>query len=148
MRHTTASIGKVSIGALSLFAAWLLGSFLASRIYPGSDLVNRMENFAAKIGGSIGILIASLFVRRYLLRSFRLAVACLAMTEVLALLIIMFVIGLTGFGLEDVGFSIGWLYAITWNIVVACLVGVSIGHLWERRTANKALHATAAAPGS
>jgi hypothetical protein len=107
-----------------------------------------MENFAAKVGGSIGILIASLLVRRYLLRSFRLAVACLATTEVLALLIIMFVIGLTGFGLEDVGFSIGWLYAITWNIVVACLVGVFIGHLWERRTANKALHATAAAPGS
>jgi hypothetical protein len=93
MRHTTTNVAKVFIGALLLFAAWLLGCFLASRIYPGSYLVNRMENIAAKTGGSIGILIASLFVRRYLLRSFRLAVACLATTEVLALLIIMFVIG-------------------------------------------------------
>jgi hypothetical protein len=132
MRHTTANIGKVFIGVLLMFAAWLLGSFLASRIYLGSDLVNRMENFAAKVGGSIGILIASLLVRRYLLRSFRLAVACLATTEVLALLIIMFVIGLTGFGLEDVGFSVGWLYAITWNIVAAFFIGVAIGQLWDR----------------
>jgi hypothetical protein len=143
MRHTTTNnFWKVIIGALLLLAAWLVGSFLATRIYPGSDLVTRMENFSAKVGGSIGVLIASLFVRRFLLHSFRLAVACLATLEVLAFLIILTVIGATGLGLEDFGYSMGWLYAITWNVVVACLVGFLIGQLWERCKANKPEHRT------
>lgn len=148
MPRATPNAGRVVLGVLSLFAAWALGGFLGSIIYPASVLVGGRESLAAKVGCSVAILVASLIVRRYLLRSFWLAVLCLATVEVLVLLIIMFVSGLTTLTLADVRFNAGWLYGLTWNVVVAFLFGTAIGYLWDRKAANKALHATAAAPGS
>lgn len=128
-----------------MFVAYLAGALLFSYLFPDSARANRMEMVADKVGASAGILITSLFLRRYLLRSIMLALLCLAVTEVIVLVIILQFTGLTT--LCDIGFNVRWLYSLTWNVVVAFLFGTVIGHVWDR-AANKALQAPAAAPSS
>ncbi len=104
----------------------------AAIYFPISTPHNKMEMLADKVGALCGILIATLFLRRCLLRSFRLALICLAATEVVVLVIILHFTGLTTLTLFDIGFNVGWLYSLTWNVVVAYILGAVFGHLWQR----------------
>ena len=61
------------------------------------------------------------------------------------LLIILGFSGLTSFSMADIRFNGWWLYALTWNVVVAFVLGVAAGHWWDKRAA-KALQPTATAP--
>lgn len=136
MKKGVTMFGGVLAGIVVLFVAWLLGGYVGANLFPQSDLINKMETLPTKVGSSLGVLVASLFLRRYFLRSFRFALACLAATEVVAFLIITQVTGLSPFTLSNLRFNGGWLYALTWNVVVVFLLGAAIGHLWDRRTAK------------
>ena len=131
-----------------LFAAWVVGGFLGSMVFPDSVLVGGRETLAGKVGCSVAILATALIIRRYILRSFGLALACLAATEVIVLFVVMSVSGLTTLTMTDIRFNGWWVYALTWNVVAAFLVGIAAGHFWDRRAANQTVQATAAAPGS
>jgi len=148
MPRTTANIGRVCLGVLLLFAAWVFGGFLGSMVFPDSVLVGGRETLAGKVGCSVAILAIALIIRRYILRSFGLALVCLAATEIIALFIVMSFSGLTTLTLTDVRFNGWWVYALTWNVVTAFLIGTTAGHFWDRRAANQTLQATAAAPRS
>lgn len=138
---------RVLAGVIVLFIAYVASALLCSYLFPDSARANKMEMVADKVGASVGILIASVFLRRYLLRSFRLALLCLAVTEIAVLVIILQFTGLTTPTLSDISFNVEWLYSLTWNVVVTFLLGAGVGHIWDQ-AANKALQATAAAPGS
>lgn len=120
-----------------LVAAWLLGGYVGSWILPQSELINKMETLSGKVGSSLGVVTASLLLRRYLLRSVWLDLVCLAATEAVVFIIIVTVTGLLPFTLFNLRFNVGWLYALTWNVVVAFLFGVVLGHLWDRWAVNK-----------
>ena len=113
MSFTPANVGRILIGVVLLFAAFALGGYLGGSLYPDSLLVSKMEMLADKVGSSIGIVVVALLIRRYLLHSFSLALACLVMTEIIALLVILQFTGLTQLTLSDVRFNLGWLYAMT-----------------------------------
>lgn len=117
-------------------------SFYSSPMSPGhrcavgfspTDRANRMEMLTDKIGASIGIVIAALLLRRYLLRSFGMALACLVATEVAALLIILCFTGLP-VDRVDLHNDGQWLYTMTWNVVISYLIGAVLGHWWDKRT--------------
>ena len=137
MSHITANIGRIALGVLSLFGAWAIGGYLGSVICPNSVLVGGRETLAAKVGCSVAILIASLIIRRYLLRFLGLALLCLATTEVIVLAIIICVTGLTSWTWSDVRFNIWWLFALTWNVVLAFLVGAVVGRFWDDWAYNR-----------
>jgi uncharacterized membrane protein len=136
MSFTPANVGRILIGVVLLFAAFALGGCLGGSLFPDSLRVSRMEMLADKVGSSIGIVVVALLIRRYLLHSFSLALACLVVTEILALLVILQFTGLTHLTASDVRFNCGWLSAMTWNVVLAFLLGAGIGHVWDRRAAN------------
>jgi hypothetical protein len=92
-----------------------------------------METLAGKVGSSIGVVVGSVLLRRFLLRSFGLALLCLVATEVVAFAIILQFTGLLSLRLSDLSFNVGWLYSLTWNVVFAFLLGVGIGHIWGQR---------------
>ena len=131
MANIAANVGRVLLGILSLFVAWGIGGYLGSVICPNSVLVGSRETLATKVGCSVAILAASLILRRYLLRSFGQALVCFATTEVIAFVIIVCFSGLTRLTLADVRFNIWWLYALTWNVVLAFLVGAVVGRFWD-----------------
>ena len=95
MPRATANIGRVCLGVLLVFAAWVVGGFLGSMVLPDSVLVGRRETLAGKVGCSVTILATALIIRRYILRSFGLALVCLAVTEIIALFVVMSFSGLT-----------------------------------------------------
>ena len=148
MSSTAANVGRVLVGVVLLFAVWALGGYLGGSLFPESHLVSKMETLTSKIGSSIGIVLGALLIRRFLLRSIGLALICLTATEVVVFFIILHFTGLLSFALSDLSFNVGWLYSITWNVVVAFLFGMIVGHYWYRRVANKSFRPTAAAPGS
>jgi uncharacterized membrane protein len=148
MSLTPANVGRILTGVVLLFAAFALGGYLGGALFPESARVSKMEMLADKVGSSIGIMVASLLLARFLFRSIGVALICLAATEAVVFVIILQITGLSSFTLSDVRFNVGWLYSLTWNVVVAFVFGSLLGHLWYRRAANKALQATAAAPGS
>jgi hypothetical protein len=117
-------------------------------VFPDSVLVGGRETLAGKVGCSVTILATAFIIRRYILRSFGLALVCLAATEVIVLFVVMSFSGLTTLTLADMRFNGWWVYALTWNVVAAFLVGITAGHFWDRRAANQTVQATAAAPGS
>ena len=123
-------------GALSLFGAWFLGGYVGAAIPSKSPLVGYSEPLAGKIACSVAILLAAVVLRRYLLRSFGLAVLCLLATEVVVFLIITAFSGLTT--LTDIGFNAETLYQLTWNVVIAFLIGAAAGQSWDNRAATKA----------
>lgn len=125
-----------------MFAAFAIGGYLGDVICPQSAVVGGRESVAAKTGGSVAILIASVLVGRFILRSFSLALLCLAGTELIALLIIMGFSGLSMLTIADIGFNVWWLYAVTWNVALAFLLGAGFGVFWSRRSANKHLQPT------
>jgi hypothetical protein len=131
MSNIPANIVRISLGVLSLFVAWAIGGYLGSVISPNSVLVGGRETLAAKVGCSVAILIASIIIRRYLLRSFGPALLCLATTEVIVFVIIICFTGLTRLTLADVYFNVWWLFALTWNFVLAFLVGAVVGWFWD-----------------
>ena len=131
MPHPVANVGRVLLGILVLFAAWVVGQYLGDIIYPGSILLWGMEALAAKVGSSVAILAASLILRRYLLHSFGLALVCLATTEFIVLFIIHCFTGFGTFPWIDLPFSGSWLYRLTWNVVLAFLIGTVVGQLWN-----------------
>jgi hypothetical protein len=131
MQHTSVKIGRVVLGVLCLFVAWFLGGYVGNAICPNSAVVGGMEAIAAKAGSSVAIFVAALIIRRHLLRSFGLALACLVATEVTVLLIVICFSGLTTLTMTDVRFNAWWLYALTWNVVIAFLIGTVAGQFWD-----------------
>lgn len=87
-------------------------------------------------------MVAAFFLGRFLFRSFGVALACLAATEIVALIIILQITGPSLSTLSDVTFNAGWLYSMTWNVIVAFVLGAALGHLWYRWSANKHLQPT------
>jgi len=143
MPPAAAKAGRVLLGVLSLFAAWALGGYVGEVICPQSAIVGGRESLAAKTGSSVAIAIASFVLGRYSLRSVRLALLCLGSTELLVMLIVMGFSGLGMLTMADIQFNIWWLYAVTWNVVLAFFLGAGLGVLWFRRAANKVPEATA-----
>mgnify|MGYP000993234737 CR=1 FL=1 len=131
MSHVFGIAGRVCLGVLSLFLAFFIGGYVGITIAPGSPLVGWREPLSGKIGCSVAILLAAVVLRRYLLRSFGLAVLCLFATEVAVFIIIMSISGLTKPTLTDIGFNAGILYQITWNVVIAFLIGTVAGQFWD-----------------
>ena len=145
MSRLEANAIRISVGVVALFVAFIAGSYLGGTLFPESSRVSKMEMFADKVGASIAIVVASLLLGRFLFRSIGVALLCLAATELVALIIILQITGLSLSTLSDITFNVGWLYSMTWNVIVAFVVGSVPGHLWYRRAANKVLQATAAA---
>ena len=143
MPHPAAKVGRIVLGVLSLFVAFALGGYLGELICPNSLVVGGRESLAAKAGASIAILCASVLTGRYVLRSFGLALLCLGSTELIALLIITGFSGLGMLTIADIRFNAWWLYAVTWNVVLAFSLGAGLGVLWSRRAANNVPEATA-----
>jgi hypothetical protein len=123
MSLTPANVGRILAGVVLLFGAWGLGGYVGETICPGTILVGGRESLAGKIGCSVGVLAAAVIARRYLLRSFGLALTCLGVTETVVLLIILGFSGLTSFSMADIRFNGWWLYALTWNVVVVFVLG-------------------------
>ena len=116
------------IGAIAiLILAWIVGGIIGNAILPSSPLINKMETGAGKLGASIAILISSFFLIQKLLKDIWQAIACIIGAEIFVLLIVFFITGLWSFTWFDICFNIGWLYTMTWNVVVAYILGVSIG---------------------
>ncbi len=136
MPHAVSITARTLVGVVSLFAAFALGGYLGDLAFPQSAVVGGRESLAGKTGGSVAILIASLLLGRYVLRSVGSALLCLAATEIIALLIIVGFSGLTTLTMADISFNAWWLYAVTWNVVLAFLLGAGFGLLWSRRAAN------------
>lgn len=137
MSHAFGTAGRVCLGALSLFAAWFVGGYVGDAIRPESPLVGFREPLSGKIACSVAILLAAMVLRRYLLRSFGLAVLCLLATEVAVFIIIMCFSGLLRPSLTDIGFNAGTLYQLTWNVVIAFLIGVAAGQFWDNWATTK-----------
>lgn len=138
MSHICSTAGRVCLGALSLFGAWFLGGYVGDAIRPESPLVGFREPLSGKIACSVAILLAAVVLRRYLLRSFGQAVLCLLATEVAVFIIIMCFSGLLRPNLTDIGFNAETLYQLTWNVVIAFLIGAVAGQFWADWTAPKA----------
>lgn len=138
MRRFMANGGRVLAGVVVLFAAYVAGALLCGYLFPSAARANKMEMVTDKIGASVGIFIAGVLLRRYFLRSFGLVLVCLAATEIVALVIIVMVTGLVSLTLFDITFNLQWLYAMTWNVVIAYLLGATVGHVWDKR-ADKTL---------
>lgn len=138
MSHIFGTAGRVCLGALSLFVAWFLGGYVGDVIRPGSPLVGFREPLAGKIACSLAILLAAVVLRRYLLRSFGLAVLCLLATEVAVFIIITCFSGVMRPNLTDIGFNAETLYQLTWNVVIAFLIGAAAGQFWDNWAATKA----------
>lgn len=136
MSLTPANVGRILSGVVLLFLAWCLGGYVGETICPGTTLVGGRESLAGKVGCSVAILAAAVIARRYLLRSLGLSLTCLGITELVVLLIILGFSGLTSFSVADISFNGWWLYALTWNVVVAFILGAAVGHLWDKRSAT------------
>ncbi len=134
MKRTLANAGRVAAGVVILFIAYVTGASLCSWLFPNGPRANRMEMLTDKTGESMVIVIAALFLRRYLLRSFGMALVCLVATELVALAIILCFTGLPVDGM-DLHNTARWLYLMTWNVVASYLFGIAIGHWWDTRTA-------------
>ncbi len=121
-----------------LFAAWWLAGLVADGLFPQAVVGRQVESLSADVGSTVGVLLASILLRRYVVRSFWLAVACITTTEVAVLLIISKVAGLPSFSyldmfVSDMAFNLGWLFDVTWNVIAAFAIGSLIGHFWDRR---------------
>ena len=132
----------VPIGVIALVAAYLLGGYIGGSVLPESFGLNKMETVATKVGSSVAIMIVSFALARFVFRSLEVACVCFAVTEAVVLLIILQITGLSISNASDLAFNLGWLYSITWNVFVAFLTGIALGHLWYRSAANKSLHST------
>lgn len=137
MSNIAANMGRILLGILSLFLAWGIGGYIGSVICPNSVLVDGRETIAAKVGCAVAILAVSLVLCRYLLRSFVQALVCLVATEMIVLVIIVCVSGLTRLTLADVRFNLWWLGALTWNVVLAFLAGAVVGRSWDLWECNR-----------
>lgn len=138
-------IGRVFAGAIALFIAWLAGVYAGGSLFPDSQLINKMETLPTKTGGSLGILVASIFLSRFLFRRYRIAVISLGVTEAIVLLIIVCVTQLWSLALDDLFFNFGWLFELTWNVVLAFLLGSTAGHFWNKASPAKSPKAANAA---
>lgn len=122
---------RVSLGVLLILVVWALGGYLGGLLWPQDASLNKIETLSSKVGSSVAIILASCILRRFIYGSFGWALTCLAATEFVVLLIIMFVYGwsLTAFDIAIYG---RWLWKLTWNVVIAFLIGILIGQLWKK----------------
>lgn len=139
MRRYMANGGRALAGVVLLFLAYVTGALVCGYLFPCAARANKMEMVTDKIGASVGIFIAAVLLRRYFLRSFGFVLLCLAATEIVALVIIVMVTGLVSLTLFDITFNLQWLYAMTWNVVIAYLLGAAVGHVWDK-VVGKATH--------
>ena len=123
-----------------MFAAYLLGGYIGGSVTPESFGINKMETVATKVGSSVAIMVVSFALERFVFRSLEVALVCFAVTEAVVLLIILEITGLSLLNASDLAFNLGWLYSITWNVFVAFVIGIALGHLWYHSAANKLFH--------
>jgi hypothetical protein len=131
-----ANVGRILLAVVGLFLVWVVGGFIGAVIWPHSPLMASREPLAAKIACSIAILALTSILQRYLLRGIGAAMACLALTEVAVYVIIMGLSGLVAPTGANIAFNAWWLLALTWNVVIAFLLGTVLGALWMRRTSS------------
>ena len=97
----------------------------------------RMESASGKTGATLFVLAVALFLRRFLLRSIRLFLSCLIATEVTVLLIIAHFTGYWFLRLSEFQYNGWWLYVFTWNVAIACIIGMLLGTAWDRNEQKK-----------
>ena len=124
---------RIIIGTVAVILAWAIGGYIGGAIFPDTQLVNKMETGPDKLGSSVAILVVSFVLGRYLFHSFIQALICLVFTEVLALLIILFVTGLFSFSWPHLRFNISWLFTLTWNVVATYIIGAWVGQKMKNR---------------
>ena len=127
MKKNTIEAFRVFGGIIALVLSWTIGGFFGAVIFPHSPLINRMETVSAKIGASIGILVISFLLSRYLLQSIRQIIVCYMCVEIFAFAIILFLTGLSSLTWFDLRSNISWLYAMTWNVTVVYIIGSALG---------------------
>jgi len=113
--------------SIAVMAAWAIGGYLGAFLAPHSDLVNKVETVAGKLGASVGVFMATVILRLFLVKSTRLMLIALVAIECIALIIIVFFTGLYQLTMLDVQFNIGWLFALTWNVVLLFIIGTWVG---------------------
>lgn len=128
-------LGRVILSVILLFTAYIVGGLLGLAFDPHSPSVTGMETYSLKIGSSISIVFISFLIGRYICKSFKMALACLGVTELVVLLIIIFVYGGPGALKSDNTRAnvLWWLWELTWNVVVAFLVGTVFARLISYR---------------
>jgi hypothetical protein len=113
----------------------LFGAFLA----PHSDWVNKVETFVRKFGASVGVFIVTTILRLFLVKSTRLMLIALVAIECIALIVIVFFTGLYQFTVLNIEFNIGWLFTLTWNVVLLFIIGTWVGSIIK---VKKPIHRT------
>ena len=132
MSHHIVSFNKVFLGVILLLIAWDGGGFIGNRVCPGSISVNIIETLATKVSCSVTVMLAALILRRYLYNSSILACTCLVATEFIAFIVIMFFTRLWPLTIDDLLFNGRWLWRLTWNVVIAFVLGTVVGHLCQQ----------------
>lgn len=122
---------RVSLGVLLILVAWALGGYLGGLLWPQDASLNKIETLSSKVGSSVAIILASSILRRFIYGSFGWALTCLAATEFVVLLIIIYVRGLP-LTAYDIAASGRWLWKLTWNVMIAFPIGTIIGQLWKK----------------
>ena len=69
---TMKSLIKVLGCSIAVMVLWAIGGYLGDLLAPHSDLVNKVETFAGKLGASVGAFIATVILRLFLVKSARL----------------------------------------------------------------------------
>ncbi len=106
MPRATANIGRVCLGVLMLFAAWVVGGFLGSMVFPDWVLVGGRDPRGE--GGEFSSHPSHRFDHPALhLAIFGLALVCLAGAEIIVLFVVMGFSGLTTLTLTNIRFN-GW----------------------------------------
>jgi len=121
------SLIKVMICSITVMIVWIIGGYLGDLLVPHSDMVNKVETFAGKFSGSVGVFVAVVILRLFLIKSTRLMLISLMTIECIALIAIVFFTGLYQLTVLDVQFNIGWLFALTWNVVLLFIIGTWVG---------------------
>lgn len=116
----------VLLGVAVLFIAYACGAFVGDRLIPGG-LSPGPESFGSRVGASVAILVAAVLLRRYVLRSLRPTLMCLAVAESVALLLLFVAMD------YSLVFAGVYLLLFTWNVVAAFLAGSLAAELWDRR---------------
>jgi len=121
------SLIKVLGCCIAVMIAWAIGGYLGDLLAPHSGLVNKVETIAGKFGASVGVFMAAVILRLFLIKSTRLMLMSLIAIECIALIVIVFFTGLYRLTGLDIEFNIGWLFALTWNVVLMFIIGTWVG---------------------
>ena len=126
----TENFDKVFLGSFLVFIVHYLGAYFGGHVWPQSAFLpgNKFETYASKQYSTIATFIIAIILRRYLFPSFKVSMICLMMVVFIVFFIIDGVIGIIFYSVD---FYINLLWKLTWNVVLAFVVGAAIGELWS-----------------